>query len=499
MAWLCIDAGTSVIKSVVFSDSGRELATARASVAVLRPHPEYAEQNMRDVWQAVCDTARRAIADSGETIHAIATTAQGDGAWLVDGSHQPVANAILWNDGRAVSIVNEWHAAGTLDEAAKISGSLAYPGLPCSIWRWLDQQQPKILSHAAASLTCNGWLFLNLTGRLSANLSDASNPFCDVRCRAYSHDLLRLYGVEAYAHLLPPIRSSAEPARLLAAVAAVLGVPPNIPVVMAPYDIVATAWGGGAIATGQACVILGTTICAEVISATFDTASAGTTIALEDGNLLRAMPTLTGCEALAWAADRLKLPSIEALGELAATAPLGSGDLLFLPYLSPAGERSPFLNPHARASFHGLSLAHDGSHLARAVYEGLSFVIRECLNAASSTPVSEIRVCGGGARSTFWCRMIADVTNCDVIRPAAEELGARGAFLCGRTQLREMPTLQAAFDGLASAAAPDERFTPNAANYHLYTANFARFLIAREQAALSWSPSRMAAKRSLHE
>ena len=496
MAWLCIDAGTSVIKSVVFSDSGRELATARASVAVLRPRPEYAEQNMRDVWQAVCDTARRAVAYSGATIHAIATTAQGDGAWFVDANHQPVANAILWNDGRAVSIVNDWHAAGTLDEAAKISGSLAYPGLPCSIWRWFDQQQPEILSRAAASLTCNGWLFLNLTGHLAADLSDASNPFCDVRRRTYSHDLLHLYGVEAHAHLLPPIRSAGEPAHLLPAIAAALSVSANIPVIMAPYDIVATAWGSGAIATGQACVILGTTICAEVISTTFDTTSAGTTIALEDGNLLRAMPTLTGCEALAWAADRLKLPSIEALGELAATAPLGSGDLLFVPYLSPAGERSPFLNPHARANFHGLSLAHDDRHLARSVYEGLSFVIRECLNATSPTPVSEIRVCGGGARSTFWCRMIADVTNYDVIRPAAEELGARGAFLYGRTQLHETPTLQAAFNASATAATSDARFTPNAANHQLYTANFARFLIARDQAALSWPPSQTTANRS---
>jgi erythritol kinase len=485
MAWLCIDAGTSVIKSVVFSDDGRELATARASVAVLRPRPEFAEQNMHDVWQAVCDTTRRAVAEANTPIHAIATTAQGDGAWLVDALHQPVANAILWNDGRAVSIVNEWHAGGMLDEAAKISGSLAYPGLPCSIWRWLDQHQPETLSTAAASLTCNGWLFLNLTGHLAADLSDASNPFCDVRRHAYSHDLLRLYGVEAHAHLLPPIRSAAEPAHLQPSAAQALNLPANIPVIMAPYDIVATAWGGGAIATGQACVILGTTICAEVITSTFDISAAGTTIALEDGNLLRAMPTLTGCEALAWAVDRLKLPSIEALGELAAAAPLGSSDLLFLPYLSPAGERSPFLNPHARASFHGLSLAHDDDHIARSIYEGLSFVIRECLSAASPTPVSEIRVCGGGARSTFWCRMIADVTGCDVIRPSAEELGARGAFLYGRTQLGEASSLQAAFD---ASAPSEERFTPNTANHALYTTAFQRFLEARDLASLQWKP-----------
>ena len=110
MAWLCIDAGTSVIKSVVFSAEGRELAVARASVAVLRPQEGFAEQEMEAVWQAVLDTGRRAASDAGVNIHAIATTAQGDGVWLVDAEGLPVQNAVLWNDGRAASIVDEWLA-----------------------------------------------------------------------------------------------------------------------------------------------------------------------------------------------------------------------------------------------------------------------------------------------------------------------------------------------------------------------------------------------------
>ncbi|MES2391832.1 MAG: FGGY-family carbohydrate kinase [Acidobacteriota bacterium] len=482
MAWLCIDAGTSVIKSVVLTNEGHELAMVRSGVSILRPRPDCSEQNMHDVWNAVLETAREAVAKAAVPIHAIATTAQGDGSWLVDSNNHPVHNAILWNDGRAHAIVDEWRTNGTLDEAAKISGSLAYPGLPCSIFRWLDDHQPETLKSAAASLTCNGWLFLNLTGKIAADLSDASNPFADVRTHQYSPQLLKLYGVEQHQRLLPPIDNT--PAPLLASIAEAINVPANIPIVMAPYDILATAWGGGAIAAGQACVILGTTICAEVITDAFNIESAGTTIALEDNTLLRAMPTLTGCEALIWAAAQLKLSSIEALNERAELAPIASEGLLFLPYLSPAGERSPFLNPHARASFHGLSLTHDDTHIARSVYEGLAFVIRECLTAASPTPVSEIRICGGGSRSGFWCQMIADVTHCTVIRPEAEELGARGAFLYGRTRLNESPSLATAF---AATAPTEQRFEPNSANHAIYNAAYNRFIATRNEAAKGWT------------
>lgn len=488
MAWLCIDAGTSVIKSVVFSAEGRELAIARSSVAVLRPQPGMAEQDMQEVRQAVLSTARRAVAEAGEPIHAIASTAQGDGVWLVDKDLRPVANAILWNDGRAHAEVDALQSAGALERGAQISGSVSYPGLPNSIWRWLETHRPDLLERAHASLTCNAWLFASLTGRIAADLSDASNPFCDVHARDYSPELLALYGVTRWKHLLPPLeRNTAPTGPLLASIASELGIPVGTPVVMAPYDILATAFGAGSIAPGQACVILGTTICAEAITTTLDLSASGTTIALTTpGVFLRAMPTLTGCEALEWTAKLLKFPSMDAMAEAAATCAPGSDGAQFLPYLSPAGERSPFLNPHARGSWSHLSLTHTDAHLARSVYEGLTFVIRECLAAATSGAPSEVRVCGGGARSNFWCQMIADVTGCTVVRPDEQELGAKGALLCGRVALSEAADLAAAF---SVAAGTEKRFTPNPGLRAAYDRAFARFQRARRIETQRWNES----------
>src|SRR6185503_14745725 len=129
----------------------------------------------------------------------------------------------------------------------------------------------------------------------------------------------------------------------------------------------------------QACVILGTTICAEALTSDLDLRGepAGTTIALDNGLYLRAMPTLTGCETLEWVVNLLGLTNIAELDTLAAKAQPGAAGVIFLPYLSPAGERAPFLEPRAQGSFHGLTLLHNREDVCRAVYEGLSFAIRE--------------------------------------------------------------------------------------------------------------------------
>ncbi|HZQ55349.1 MAG TPA: FGGY-family carbohydrate kinase [Bryobacteraceae bacterium] len=432
MAWLCIDAGTSVIKAILIDETGRELTTARQSVPLARPHPAHAEQDMRSVWDAVVAVSHAITQQNLAAVDGIATTAQGDGCWLVDSAGEPVGPAILWNDGRAHEVIEKWRSDGVIAEAFRTSGSVAYPGLPNAIWRWLEAYDPQLLKRARWSLTCNGWLYFKMTGEIAADLSDASNPFCDIVKRRYSPELLRLYGVEEHTHLLPEIAREQPPSgALLRDAAQALGVRAGIRVVMAPYDIVSTAAGTGCLTEGEGCLILGTTACPEVITSEpgRNGAPAGTTIALYSDSLyLRAMPTLTGCEALDWAAATLRAESVEDLSCMAARASAGSNGAVCVPYFSPAGERSPFLAPSAKASFLGLSLTHTREDLARSAFEGLSFAIRECFSAASTAPLSRITICGGGSRSDFWCQMIADVCGCEVLRPNTSEAGARGAF-----------------------------------------------------------------------
>jgi erythritol kinase len=487
MSWLCIDAGTSVIKAVLMDGDGKELAIARQRVPVARPFADRAEQDMTAVWEAVVRAANEITRQSLVDVEGVVTTAQGDGCWLVDGAGNPVGPAILWNDGRAHDIVENWRRAGVLDSAFRHSSSLSYPGLANAIVRWLEEHDPERLQRSRWMLSCNGWLYLQLTGNISADLSDASNPFCGVVTRQYSPELLRLYGVEQHARLLPEFPSRQMPVAALCRPAAeALGVHAGVPVVMAPYDIVTTAIGSGCTAAGQGCLILGTTICPEVITtdAGRDGVPAGTTIALNEAGLyLRAMPTLTGCEALDWAAATLRCEDLEELSRMAAASVPGAHGVLCLPYFSPAGERSPFLAPSARASLLGLSLTHTREDVARAIFEGLTLMIRDCFVAASSALLARVTVCGGGSRSAFWCQLIADVCGCEVLRPDSSEIGARGAFFSALYATGRSASLA---DVVERCGVDGEVYRPVSENAETYADLFGKFVKFRQAVAATW-------------
>ncbi|EHR60470.1 FGGY-family carbohydrate kinase [Saccharomonospora cyanea] len=444
MSAIAIDAGTSLIKAVVFDDDGHEVAVARHATEVRRPHPGWAEQDMDSVWQAVAAAIREVLPQARDGVRFVALTAQGDGCWLVDEHAEPTGPAILWSDGRAAPVVDRWLRDGVAQEAFRINGSLGFAGLPHAILTWLREHDPDRVASSATALTCGGWLFSRLTGVVGVDLSDASVPLLDPRTSAYSPELLSLFGIEWARPLLPRVLDGPDAtAGLTRAAAAELGLAEGTPVVLAPYDVASTALGAGSTAAGLACTILGTTLCTEVFTPTVDTSGdpSGLTLVLGSGaDLVRAFPTLAGTEVLGWASDLLGLAHPRELSALAEQAPPGAGGLVFLPYLSPAGERVPFLDTSARGTFWGLSLEHGRDAVARAVFEGLTMVVKDCLLAAGAR-THELRVCGGGSNSEMWCRLIADVTGLRVVRPADGEVGAKGAFLTGLVATGSEPDL----------------------------------------------------------
>ncbi|RBM21690.1 carbohydrate kinase [Prauserella sp. PE36] len=485
MAAVAVDAGTSMIKAVLFGDDGAEIVVSRRATEVLRPRPGWAEQDMAAVWEAVVAAVREVLTHARDDVRFVALTAQGDGCWLVDEDGEPTGPAILWSDGRAAEVVEGWRRAGTAEKAFQLNGSLGFSGLPHAILTWLHEHDHARLSKSATALYCGGWLFSRCTGVRGADFSDASVPFLDPRARAYSPELLALFGLDWAARLLPEIIDhTARSAPLTGEAASRLGLAEGTPVVLAPYDVVSMAVGMGVTEPGQACTILGTTLCTEVVHDTVDTSGepSGLTIVLDHGtDVLRAFPTLAGTEVLDWTTRMLGLDHPRELGALAAGSPPGAHGLIFLPYLSPAGERAPFLDPYARGTFWGLSLEHDRADLARAVFEGLSLVIRDCV-AASSARVRDLRLCGGGAVSDLWCQLIADVVGVPTARSADTEVGARGAFLSGLVATGAEPDLAAASHHvrLASYWQPD----PDRARH--YTGLYGRFLELREIAAQGW-------------
>jgi len=470
---VCVDAGTTVIKTVVFDAEGRELAVTRRDTAVRHPRREQCEQDMAEVWDAVVATVREAVERVARPVRLVAVTAQGDGAWLVDADGRPVRPAVLWNDGRAADIVRGWRADGTLEQVFRINGSLTNAGLPNAILRSLGDD-----THTA--LTCGGWLFLKLTGVLGIEKSEASAPWLDIHAGTYSTALTDLYGIDQA--VLPPLLTD----QVQPLTATELGVPAGTPVVLAPYDIVTTAFGTGATAPGQATCILGTTLCTEMLVEAPDTTGEPAGLTLDFGTpglLMRSFPTLAGTGVVDWLVDLLGLTDHDQVTELASQAPPGADGLRVLPYLSPAGERAPFLDPAASGLVTGMLFGHGRAHLARAVLEGLAHVIRDCLDAAPGRPV-ELGLCGGGAASSLWCQLIADITGVPAVSTQDTQVGAKGAQVFALTALGDYPDLAAAAATLVRSGA---RYEPDESTRDLYDKAHDEFLLTRALASTRWA------------
>jgi xylulokinase len=318
-----------------------------------------------------------------------------------------------------------------------------------------------------------------------------------VRERRYSPELLQLYGLEWAERLLPDVLPNDQRVGELHPIAAAeLGLPAGLPIVMSPYDVAATAVGVGAVSDGQACSILGTTLCTEIVMSqiNLEKEPSGLTIPFgPPGLYLRAFPTLAGSEVIHWAVKQLGLSEPSDLSRLAGSVAPGANGLCFLPYLSPAGERVPFLNTGARGALFGLSFEHGREHIARAVLEGLSLVIRDCFQASQEAPAAPrvCGLCGGGANSDVWCQLIADVAGTQTFRPVDQEVGAKGAFIVGLVAVGQEANFPSAAREYVRIR---DVFEPHKDRHTHYDELFEQFLAIRESTLPIWK--RMADDRA---
>ena len=447
MAIISLDAGTTVVKAVLFDSEGFELQVARQETTVDRPRPGFSEQDMDAVWAAVIETTRTLVEASREDIDAIALTGQGDGCWLVDADGTPTGPAILWNDARALPVVVGWEKEGVLDAASRINGNVAFPGTSGAILKWLSECDPARLAASDKALHCSGYIYARFTGVLAVDETDAASPFLDLATGQYSPQILQLFDTPWAERLLPEVRrDGARKAELKPRAAELVGLAAGTPVVLAPFDIPATAIGIGAVEPGQACTILGTTLSSDIVLDRFDPQATPVGMTLPSGvpgTFIKSVAAMAGVETLRWGMRMLRVGSPEGLGVLAAESPSGSRGLLFHPYLSPAGERAPFLAPNARGSFAGLSFEHSPADMARALFEGMSYSVRHCLQA-SGHPIAELRLSGGGANSDLWCQILADTLGVPTVRSTDVEIGAKGAFLVAQVALGHQPDIRQA-------------------------------------------------------
>jgi len=468
-----VDAGTTLTKAVAFSAGGEPLARAARPTRVDRVVAGWYEQDPDLVVDSVVAVLAEVAAKAGPVL-AIGVTAQGDGLWLVDDTGRPVRPAISWMDGRAASIVEEWDAEGLLTEGYRRTGTLMFPGASGPLLAWLAAHEPATLDAATTAAYCKDVVLQRLTGVRATDPSDASAPFGDPFSLAYDEQLLAKCGLADYRHLLAPA-STAPMGELTTAAAAATGLPVGTPVVAAPYDLPASAWGAGVGAVGDGLLILGTTLACQVLVDALDTSGepAGLTLRTwQEGRWLRALPAMVGTAALDWSL-RLISAGLDDLPEMLAE---GSADgLTVLPYLSEAGERAPFVAPRARGRVDGLHLSTRPADLIRAVCEAIAYSSRHCLTAAGLK--GELIACGGGLASSAWAQIFADVLDRPIRVLAGQEVGARGAALAAASALP---------GSIAFAPARGQVYEPIPAEARRHAQGYARYLDHVAQARAAW-------------
>jgi sugar (pentulose or hexulose) kinase len=414
-----LDAGTTVIKAVAFDDDGVPVARAAERARLDRAGPGRYEQDADEVF-AAAETVLARLAGYGP-VDAIGVTGQGDGVWLSDAEGKPVRPAVSWLDARAGDILARWQGDGTLDALFRRTGSLLFPGAAAPILAALAEREPHVLAAAATAGYCKDMVVQRLTGLRATDPSDASVPFLDPKTGDYADDLLELCGLSEYRRLLAPVRRPPMAPRS-----------DGTPVVAAPYDLPACAWGGGVTEVGDGLLIVGTTLACQVLTDTVDTTGepCGLTLATwREGRWLRAMPAMVGAAALDWVLA-LVGAGVADLPALLAASPAGANGVTALPFFAEAGERAPFVEPQARARLDGLHVGVGKADLVRAVAEAIAYAARHCLTAAGLT--GELVVCGGGAASRPWLQIFADVLGRPLRALPGDEVGARGAALAAR-------------------------------------------------------------------
>ncbi len=473
--FLGLDAGTSAVKALLVDDRQAVVAQASRGYPTSRPEPGWSEQDPAD-WIAAVEAAILALrAERPEAlaaVRAIGLSGQMHSGVLLDRDHRVLRPAMLWNDSRGRQECASLAAA--VPGLATITGVQPMPGFTAAKLLWVRAHQPEVFGRIAHLLLAKDYLRLHLTGELASDMSDAAGTqLFDQAARRWSPEVLAAVGlgIAAMPHLYEGTEVSGG---LRPDVAARLGLPPGIPVAAGGGDGGTGAVGVGCTETGEGFISLGT---AAVYVVAADRYAPRPETMLHDfahaipGRWFQMAGMLNGASALSSMLATLGEADIEAVLETVEAAYRGPSRLLFLPYLT--GERTPHNNPDARGVLFGLDAATSKADVVQAVLEGVGFSLRDavaCLEAADSACMAPGFI-GGGARSRFWARIIADTTGLTLRRYRGGDFGpALGAARLAIIAATGAPVAEVCVPPpVEEEIAPDPaRFDAYAPRYHKY-------------------------------
>jgi xylulokinase len=461
MNLLGIDVGTGGTRALIIDQRGGPIASATEEHAPFAsPKIGWAEQDPEDWWRACSLAVRKALAKGSlraEDIACVGFSGQMHGAVMLDEQDRVVRPALIWCDVRTEAQCRELDEKIGAERIIQLTSNPALTNFTLTKLLWVRENEPQNWRRVRSVMLPKDYVRFRLTGERAVDMADASGTLMlDVAHRRWSNEMLA--AAEMDERLLPALFESPDVCGKVSALgAAAAGLKPGMPVVAGAGDQAAGATGMGIVAPGAVSATIGTS---GVVFAATDRPALDPKGRLH--TFCHAIPgrwhvmgvTQAAGLSLRWFRDQFGAGKddgrdpYERLSDEASRVAPGCEGLLWTPYLM--GERTPHLDPQARAALVGLTASHTRAHVIRAILEGVAFSLRDTFTifAEMNVPVRRIRLGGGGARSSLWRQVQADIYGHEVEIVEAEEGAAYGAAILAGVGAGAWPSVDAACDAV---------------------------------------------------
>ena len=446
MLYIGIDLGTSSVKILLMEGDGTVRKIVSREYPLSFPKPGWSEQDPSDWYTQTMDGLKELLQEADKSqVAGISFGGQMHGLVILDKEDNVIRPAILWNDGRTTEECDYLnHTIGT-DKLSEYTANIAFAGFTAPKLLWLSKHEPDNFAKIDKIMLPKDYLAYRLTGVHATDVSDASGMLLlDVKNRKWSQEMCDICHISI--EQLPELFESYEAIGTLKAdVAAELGVSTQVKVAAGAGDNAAAAVATGTVGEGKCNISLGTSGTIFISSDKFR---------LDDNNALHAFCGangkyhLMGCMLSAascnkWWMDEI-IGSKDYAKEQEQITKLGENHVFYLPYLM--GERSPYNDPDARATFTGMTMDTTRADMTQAVLEGVAFALRDSFEIAKALgiPLERTKICGGGAKSPLWRTIVANVLGIPVDILETEEGPSLGGAMLAAVACGEYASVEEA-------------------------------------------------------
>ena len=464
MLYVGIDLGTSAVKLLLMDETGHIHKIVSKEYPLYFPNPGWSEQKPEDWYEQSMAGLKELLSECDKSkVAGISFGGQMHGLVILDSDDNVIRPALLWNDGRTYEECDYLNNVIGKDKLSEYTANISFTGFTAPKILWVKNKEPENFARIAKIMLPKDYLAYKLSGVHCTDVSDASGMLLfDVKNRCWSKEMMEICDVKE-EQLARVFESYEVVGTLKPDVADELGLSTDVKIIAGAGDNAAAAVGTGTVGDGRCNISLGTSGTIFISSDRFgvDENNALHSFAHADGHyhLMGCMLSAASCNK--WWMEEI-MQTKDFAGEQKAIEKLGENHVYFLPYLM--GERSPHNNPNARGTFIGMTMDTTRADMYQAVLEGVGFALRDSFEVAKSLgiKIERTKICGGGAKSPLWKKIIANILGIKVdIIESEEGPGYGGAMLAavGRGEFASVEEAAGKLVKVIDTVEPDAELT----------------------------------------